>query len=59
MDWHLARIGRAGEEIAPVAAHHDGKTLTALIADENGAWVERRTGDDPQELAEQLLALVP
>jgi len=45
--------------LAPVAAHHDGKTLTALIADENGAWIERRTGDDPQELAEQLLALVP
>ena len=53
----VARIGAGC--LAPVAAHHDGKTLTALIADENGAWVERRTGDDPQELAEQLLALVP
>ena len=52
----VARIGAGC--LAPVAAHHDGKTLTALIADENGAWVERRTGDDPQELAEQLLALV-
>ena len=53
----VARIGAGC--LAPVAAHHDGKTLTALIADENGAWIERRTGDDPQELAEQLLALVP
>ena len=52
----VARIGAGC--LAPVAAHHDGKTLTALIADENGAWVERRTGGDPQELAEQLLALV-
>jgi hydroxymethylbilane synthase len=45
--------------LAPVAAHHDGSTLTALIADEDGAWVERRSGDDPQALAAELLALVP
>jgi len=45
--------------LAPVAAHHDGRTLTALIADEDGAWVQRRSGDDPQALAAELLALVP
>ena len=42
--------------LAPVAAHHDGTHLTALIADENGAWLERRTGNDPAELARDLLA---
>ena len=43
--------------LAPVAAHHDGSTLTALVAAEDGTWVERRSGDDPAELAEQLSAL--
>jgi hydroxymethylbilane synthase len=42
--------------LAPVAAHHDGTTLHALIAAEDGSWVERRTGDDPELLAEQLVA---
>ena len=42
--------------LAPVAAHHDGARLTALIAAEDGSWVERRTGDDPAALAEELLA---
>jgi hydroxymethylbilane synthase len=50
----VARIG--GGCLAPVAAHHDGTVLTALIADEDGAWVERRTGDDPLALADELLA---
>jgi len=36
--------------LAPVAAHHDGTTLTALVAAEDGSWVERRTGDDPTAL---------
>ncbi|MFL5925611.1 MAG: hydroxymethylbilane synthase [Gaiellaceae bacterium] len=40
--------------LAPVAAHHDGATLHALIADEDGAWVERRSGDDPVALASEL-----
>jgi hypothetical protein len=31
--------------------------LHALIADEDGAWIERRSGDDPVALAEQLAAL--
>jgi hydroxymethylbilane synthase len=43
--------------LAPVAAHHDGTLLTALVADEDGAWVERRQGDDPDLLGRQLVAL--
>jgi hydroxymethylbilane synthase len=44
--------------LAPVAAHHDGSTLTALVADEDGAWVERRSGDDPEAVARELIAFV-
>lgn len=44
--------------LAPVAAHHDGTTLTALVADEDGAWVERRSGDDPEAVARELIAFV-
>jgi hydroxymethylbilane synthase len=51
----VATIG--GGCLAPVAAHHDGVTLRALIADEDGAWVELRTGDDPVALAEELAGL--
>jgi hydroxymethylbilane synthase len=43
--------------LAPVAAHHDGTTLHALIAAEDGSWLERASGDDPVVLAEQLVAL--
>jgi hydroxymethylbilane synthase len=43
--------------LAPVAVHHDGVTLHALIADADGAWLERRSGDDPLALAEELVAL--
>lgn len=50
----VARIGAGC--LAPVAAHHDGRTLTALIADEDGRWIERRSGDDPMALADELLA---
>jgi hydroxymethylbilane synthase len=42
--------------LAPVAAFHDGTTLHALIADADGAWVERRSGDDPVALGHELLA---
>jgi hydroxymethylbilane synthase len=52
----VAEIG--GGCLAPVAAHHDGETLTALVADEDGRWVERRSGDDPAALAAELAALV-
>jgi hydroxymethylbilane synthase len=41
--------------LAPVAAHHDGGKLTALVAAEDGSWLERRSGDDPAELARELL----
>jgi hydroxymethylbilane synthase len=43
--------------LAPVAAHHDGKTLTALVSAEDGSWLERRTGNDPLALAAELVAL--
>ncbi len=52
----VARIG--GGCLAPVAAHHDGTRLTALIAAEEGGWIERRSGDDPQAVANELLQLV-
>ncbi len=42
--------------LAPVAAHHDGVTLTGLVAAEDGSWVERRSGDDPAALAVELSA---
>jgi hydroxymethylbilane synthase len=40
--------------LAPVAAHHDGTTLTALVADEDGRWIELRSGDDPVAVAAEL-----
>lgn len=51
----VALVG--GGCLAPVAAHHDGTTLVALVADEDGRWIERRQGDDPAELAAELAAL--
>ncbi len=51
----VAAIG--GGCLAPVAAHHDGFTLRALIAAEDGAWIEQRSGDDPVALAEELVGL--
>lgn len=51
----VAAVG--GGCLAPVAAHHDGSTLTGLVADEDGRWVERRTGDDPEALGEELARL--
>ena len=44
--------------LAPVAAHHDGEALTALVAAEDGSWVERRSGADPAALAAELAPLV-
>jgi hydroxymethylbilane synthase len=52
----VGRIG--GGCLAPVAAHHDGRKLTALVAAEDGSWVERRTGADPAEVAAALLQFV-
>jgi hydroxymethylbilane synthase len=48
----VARIG--GGCLAPVAAYHDGEALTALVAAEDGSWIERRRGGDPVALAEEL-----
>jgi hydroxymethylbilane synthase len=42
--------------LAPVAAHHDGEKLTALVAAEDGSWVERRSGTDPAAVAGALAA---
>jgi len=43
--------------LAPIAAHHDGTTLTGFVAAEDGSWVERRTGSDPAALGEELARL--
>jgi hydroxymethylbilane synthase len=51
----VAAVG--GGCLAPVAAHHDGSTLVALVADEEGRWLERRSGDDPVALGEELARL--
>jgi hydroxymethylbilane synthase len=48
----VATVG--GGCLAPVAAHHDGVVLTALIAAEDGTWIERVRGDDPEALGREL-----
>jgi len=48
----VAAVG--GGCLAPVAAHHDGTTLTGLVAAVDGTWVERLTGDDPAALGAEL-----
>jgi hydroxymethylbilane synthase len=48
----VAEIG--GGCLAPIAAYHDGEQLTALVAAEDGGWIERRSGTDPRELAAAL-----
>ncbi|HEX3238484.1 MAG TPA: hydroxymethylbilane synthase [Gaiellaceae bacterium] len=48
----VAAVG--GGCLAPVAAYHDGTTLTGLVAAEDGSWIERRTGEDPAELGAEL-----
>jgi hydroxymethylbilane synthase len=49
----VAAVG--GGCLAPVAAHHDGATLTGLVAAEDGSWIELRTGDDPAALGAELV----
>jgi hydroxymethylbilane synthase len=51
----VAAVG--GGCLAPVAAHHDGSTLTALVAAEDGSWIERRSGRDPVALGRELARL--
>jgi hydroxymethylbilane synthase len=48
----VAAVG--GGCLAPVAAHHDGSTLTGLVAAEDGSWVERLVGSDPSALGAEL-----
>jgi hydroxymethylbilane synthase len=50
----LAAVG--GGCLAPVAAYHDGVTLTALVAADDGSWIHRLTGDDPEALGQDLAA---
>ena len=50
----LAAVG--GGCLAPVAAFHDGTTLTALVAAEDGSWIHRVSGDDPEALGLDLAA---
>jgi hydroxymethylbilane synthase len=52
----VAVIG--GGCLAPIAAYHDGAQLTALVAAEDGSWIERRSGDDPGEVAAALMPFV-
>jgi hydroxymethylbilane synthase len=52
----VAIIG--GGCLAPIAAHHDGDQLTALVAAEDGSWIERRAGTDPVEVAAALTPFV-
>jgi hydroxymethylbilane synthase len=51
----IAAVG--GGCLAPVAAFHDGTVLTALVAADDGSWVERRVGADPRLLGEELAAI--
>ena len=51
----VALVG--GGCLAPVAAFHDEVSLTALVADEDGAWIERRAGVDPEAVARELLVV--
>jgi hydroxymethylbilane synthase len=51
----VAAVG--GGCTAPVAAHHDGVRLTALVAAEDGSWIERITGEEPTALGLALAEL--
>ena len=51
----IAVVG--GGCLAAVAAHHDGVTLTGLVAAEDGSWLEKRTDVDAQALGEELAAI--
>ena len=47
-------VAVGGGCLAPVAAHHNGSTLTGLVAAEDGSWIERRMGEDPAALGAEL-----
>jgi hydroxymethylbilane synthase len=42
--------------LAPVAVHHDGAVLRAMIAAEDGSWLEQASGTDPAAVAASLAA---
>jgi hydroxymethylbilane synthase len=52
----VAVIG--GGCLAPIAAYHDGVQLTALVAADDGSWIERRSGENPEEVAAALMPFV-
>jgi hydroxymethylbilane synthase len=52
----VAVIG--GGCLAPIAAYHDGARLTALVAAEDGSWIERRSGEEAKEVAAALMPYV-
>ncbi len=43
--------------LAPVAAYHDGGVLEGLVAADDGSWLERRRGVDPEALGRELAAV--
>ena len=51
----VAAVG--GGCLAPVAAHHDGTTLTGLVAAEDGTWLERITGEEAADVGRRLAEL--
>jgi hydroxymethylbilane synthase len=51
----VAAVG--GGCLAPVAAHHDGTTLTGLVAAEDGSWIHRVSGSNPEALGRELASL--
>jgi len=51
----VAAVG--GGCLAPVAAHHDGTTLTGLVAAADGSWLERVSGDDAGAVGRELAEL--
>src|SRR5512133_1850635 len=51
----VAAVG--GGCLAPVAAYHDGTTLTGLVAAEDGSWIRRVSGRDPEALGRKLASL--
>ena len=52
----VAAVG--GGCLAPVAAFHDGSTLTGLAAAEDGSWIRRVSGDDSEAVGRELATLV-
>lgn len=50
----VARLGAGC--LAPVGAYHDGHVLNAVMAAEDGSWVERADGVEPAAVADALLA---